>query len=68
MKRIETEHKYIYKTVNCDKQMEMMGTDIEEQGRDGGVAGDVNHAQVVWQVALSGAHEEQPERRYVNEK
>lgn len=45
-----------------------MGTDIEEQGRDGGEACDVNHAQIIWQVALSGAHEEQPEQRYANEK
>lgn len=35
-------------------------TDIEEQGGDGSVAVDVDHAQVVRQVALSGAHEEQP--------
>lgn len=42
--------------------MELMRrTDIEEQGRDGGEAGDVDHAQVVWQMPLSWAHEEQPE-------
>lgn len=39
---------------------EMMKTDVEEQGRDGGVAADMDHAQEVWQVAFSGAHEEQP--------
>lgn len=37
-----------------------MDTDVEEQGRDGGVAVDVDHAQEVGQVALSGAHKEQP--------
>lgn len=35
-------------------------TNVEEQCRDGGVAVDMDHAQVVGQVALSGAHEEQP--------
>lgn len=35
-------------------------TDVEEQGRNGGVAVDVDHAQVVGQVALSGAHKKQP--------
>lgn len=39
---------------------EMMETDVEEQGRDGGVAVDMDHAQEVGQVAFSGAHEEQP--------
>ena len=37
-----------------------MSTDVEEQGGDGSVVGDMDHAQVVRQVALSGAHEEQP--------
>lgn len=36
------------------------GTDVEEQRRDGGVAVDMDHAQVVRQVTLSGAHEEEP--------
>lgn len=45
-----------------------MGTDIEEQGRDGGEAANMNHAQVVWQMAFSGAHKEQPKWRYVNDK
>lgn len=35
-------------------------TDIEEQRGDRGVTGDVDHAQVVWEMALPGAHEEQP--------
>lgn len=38
----------------------MLKTDVEEQGRDGSVAVDMDHAQGVGQVALSGAHEEQP--------
>lgn len=37
-----------------------MLTDVEEQGGDGSVAVDVDHGQVVGQVALSRAHEEQP--------
>lgn len=35
-------------------------TDVEEQCGDGSVAGDVDHAEVVWEMALPGAHEEQP--------
>lgn len=35
-------------------------TDVEEQGGDGSVAVDVDHAQEVGQVAFSGAHEEEP--------
>lgn len=35
-------------------------TDVEEEGRNGSVAMDVDHAQEVRQVSLSGAHEEQP--------
>lgn len=35
-------------------------TDVEEQRRNGGVAVDMDHAEVVGQVALSGAHEEEP--------
>lgn len=37
-----------------------VSTDVEEQGGDGSVVGDMDHAQVIRQVALSGAHEEQP--------
>ena len=35
-------------------------TDVEEQRRDGRVAVHMDHAQEVGQVALPGAHEEQP--------
>lgn len=35
-------------------------TDVEEQGRDGSVAFDMDHAQVVGKVALPGADKEQP--------
>lgn len=35
-------------------------TDVEEQRWDRGVTGDMDHAQVVWEMALPGAHEEQP--------
>lgn len=35
-------------------------TDVEEKGRDGGVAFHVDHAQVVGEVALPGADKEQP--------
>lgn len=42
-------------------------TDIEQQGRDGGEAANVYHAQVVRQVALSGAHEEQPREQHAYE-
>lgn len=40
-----------------------MKTDVEEQGGDGGVAVNVDHAQEVGQVTLSGAHEEEPLNR-----
>lgn len=40
--------------------MKQQETDVEEQCRNGSVAVDVDHAQVVGQVALSGAHEEEP--------
>lgn len=45
-------------------------TDVEEQGGDGSVAVDVDHAQGVGQVALSGAHEEQPleTQKYATER
>ena len=36
-------------------------TDVEEQGRDGCVAFDVDHAQDLGQLALPRPHEEQPE-------
>lgn len=41
-------------------------TDIEEQSRDGSKTANVNHAQVVRQVALSRAHEEQSGEWYAH--
>lgn len=41
-------------------------TDVEEQGGDGSVAVDVDHAQVVGQVAFSGAHEEKPFETHIH--
>lgn len=35
-------------------------TDVEEEGGNGSVALDVDHAQVVGKVALPGTDEEQP--------
>lgn len=40
--------------------LRQQGTDVEEQRRNRSVAVDMDHAQVVGQVALSGAHEEEP--------
>lgn len=34
--------------------------DVEEQGRDRGVAADVDHAESVGQLTFSGSHKKQP--------
>lgn len=35
---------------------------IEQQSRDGCKTLNVDHGQKVWEMALAGAHKEQPER------
>lgn len=38
--------------------------DVEEQGRDGSVAANVDHAECVGQLTFSGSHKKQPGDKY----